>query len=116
MNRPDGRYNADCGGKSKVSSCSSLNHNPWRRSPAALELIAHACRDLAISLGVRAIGLGRHDRQAGIRLLTDRHMQRHLAQERHAQPLGFAARAAMAENVGARATLRALEVAHVLDD
>jgi predicted 2-oxoglutarate/Fe(II)-dependent dioxygenase YbiX len=42
-----------------------------------------------------------------VRGLADRHVQRHLAEERHAEPLGLVARAAMAEDVGALAAMRA---------
>ena len=56
------------------------------------------------------------DRQAGVRVLADLHVQRHLAEERHAEALGLVARAAVAENVRSRAALRAQEIAHVLDD
>jgi hypothetical protein len=47
---------------------------------------------------------------------ADVEMERDLAQERHAELVGFLAGAAMAEDLRALAALGAEEVAHVLDD
>ncbi len=49
---------------------------------------------------MRAVRLGRDHRQAGVGRLADGHVERNLAEERHAQPLRLLARAAMAEDVG----------------
>src|SRR5262249_36834257 len=107
---------------SSVHSCmgppnnrSSLDYD-LRRSAAgaALELVAHAFSNRAIGLGVLPVGLGRDHWQPCIRLLADDHVQRHFTEERHPEPLRLVACAAVTENVGARAALRALEVTHVL--
>src|ERR1700722_18912224 len=65
---------------------------------------------------MRPIRLAVDDRRPRIGGGTDRHMQRYLAEKRHAQTLGFVARAAMTKNVRLRAAVWALEITHVLDD
>src|SRR6188472_2717241 len=83
---------------------SSLDHDLRRGATgSALELIAHLDGDVAIDFCMRPVWLGRDHRKPGIGLFADRHVQRHLAEEGYAQPLGFVARTAVAENVGARA-------------
>src|SRR4029079_18957907 len=47
--------------------------------------------------GMGTLRQGRHDGLAGIGTSTDFHVERHLAQERHAQAPGFLARTAMTE-------------------
>src|SRR5581483_5039119 len=86
------------------------------RRDYALELLTHLVRNGAVDRRMRPIGLADDDGGAGIRGLANRHVQGHLAQKRDAQPLCLVPRPAMAENIRARATMRALEVAHVLDD
>src|SRR5215813_6862704 len=47
---------------------------------------------------------------------ADRDVQRDFAEERHPETLGLMARTAMAKDIGLGTAMRALEVAHVLDD
>ena len=65
---------------------------------------------------MRAIRLGRNHRQAGIGLLANVDVQRDFAKEWHAKALGLMTRPAVAEDIAAGATLRAQEIAHVLDN
>ena len=65
--------------------------------------------------GVLAAGLGDDHRRAGIGFSRIA-MERHRAEERHADALRLVLGAAMAENVRALAAMRAEEIAHVLDD
>ena len=95
---------------------SRLDDDLRRRAFGALDGRKHLSGDVAIDFGVRSVGLGRDHRQAGVRRLTDRHVQRYLAKERHAEPLSLVPRAAVTEDVRARAAFRTEEVAHVLDD
>src|SRR6185295_10958443 len=106
------------GARRRPAAGPSLDDDPRRNAAAAgaLELVAHARGDVAIGHGMRPVGLGGDHRQASVRLLADGHVQRDLAEERHAEPLGLAARPTMAENIGARAAVRAEEIAHVLHD
>src|SRR5580700_2957069 len=94
-----------------------LDHDP-RRGPssAGTELVLHLTSDSPIDRRVRTVRLGGDHGQSGIRLFADVHMQRHLAEEWNAEPLGLVPRAAMAEYVRAAAAFRAHEIAHVLDD
>src|SRR2546426_279541 len=85
------------------------------RTASAAQLVAHLGCDLPIDRRVRTVRVGRHHWAARIRGLADGDVERHLAEERHAEPLGLAARAAVAEDVRTRAALRALKIAHVLD-
>src|SRR4051812_24086908 len=48
-----------------------------------LQLVSHLRGDGAIDRRMRPVGLTHHHRRAGIRHLADRHVQRHLAEERH---------------------------------
>src|SRR5918999_3199703 len=86
------------------------------RGNRALKLVANLGPDGPVDRGMRAIRLASHHRIAFIRGGPDRHVQRDFAQEWDTQPLRLMARAAMAENVRARAALRTLEIAHVLDN
>src|SRR5215831_5939370 len=86
------------------------------RCDRALELIAYAGANSAVDRRMRSVRLAHHDGIAGIGGRADRHVQRDFAKERHSQPLSLVPRAAMTENVRARATMRALEIAHVLDN
>src|SRR5689334_25242610 len=79
----------------------------------ALKLIANLLADGAVDGRMGPTRLAHHHGVAGIRRGPYRHVQRDFAEERHAQPLGLVPRAAMAENVGALAAMRALEIAHV---
>src|ERR1017187_10570460 len=66
---------------------SSLDYDLRRHAPgggAALDLLEHLDRDLAIDFGVRAVRLGGDHRHAGIRFLANRHVQRDFAEERAA--------------------------------
>src|SRR2546422_183397 len=85
------------------------------RTASAAQLVAHLGCDLPVDRRVRAVRVGRHHRAARIRGLANRDVERHLAEERHAEPLGLVARAAVPEDVRTRAALRAQEIAHVLD-
>ena len=71
---------------------------------------------LEIGAGLRAIWVRDHRRSAGIGFLADQQVERDLAEKVHAKLLGGASRAAVAEDLGAAAAVRADEVAHVLDD
>src|SRR5438046_4155716 len=82
---------------------------------AAAQRIANLGGDVTVNRGERSVRVGRHYRTAGVGSLADRHVERHLAEERHAQPLRLAARAAMAENIAARSAMREQEIAHVID-
>src|SRR5205085_7847647 len=95
--------------KPKLKSCSGGRDN-------ALNLLADLGADGAVDRRVRTVRLAVHDRRAGIRSGANRHVQRNLAEEGHAELFRLVPRAAMAENVGARAAMRTLEIAHVLDD
>src|SRR5215218_9614660 len=86
------------------------------RGDDALELVPHLSRNGAVDRRMGTVRLAVHHGRARIRGGADRHVQRDLAQERYPELLGLVARAAMTENVGFRAALRALEIAHVLDD
>src|SRR5947208_9151501 len=72
--------------------------------------------DVAEGLRVGRIRLRHGDRAALVRGFADREIERHLAKEIGAEPLGFAARAAMREDVAALTAMRAQEIAHILDD
>src|SRR4029077_18872838 len=85
-------------------------------SGSALELIPDPGLYVAIDFGMSTMGLGRDHGKAGIGLFADGHVQRHLAEERHAEAFRLVPRAAMAENIGARAAMRAEKIAHILDD
>ena len=56
------------------------------------------------------------DRAAVVGRVADPAVERHFAEERRAERLRLVARAAVGENVGAAAAMRADEIAHVLDD
>ena len=79
-------------------------------------LVDEAGGDPPVGRGVGALGLGDHDRPAGIRGRPDRHVERNLTQEIHAQPERGLARAAVVEEFGAVAAFGADIVAHVLHD
>src|SRR5207302_7386625 len=96
-----------------------LDHDPGWRSRAralALDAVPRGLGDLAIDLRVAALWLRHDDRPALVRGEADLEVEGHLAQERHAQPLGLVARAAMAEDLRLGSAVRADEGAHVLDD
>src|SRR5258708_30667256 len=95
----------------------SLDHDLRRGAAGAgtLELIAYPGGDVAIDFRMRTIGLGRDHGKPGIGLFADGHVQRHLTEERHPEPLGLVPRPAMTEYVGARAAMRTQKIAHVLD-
>src|ERR1700739_169526 len=82
----------------------------------APELLAHLTCNGTIDRRMRSVGIARDHGIAGVGGLANRHVEGHLAQERHAPPLRFAPRPTMAENIRARAAVGTLEVAHVLDD
>src|SRR6201989_3676100 len=65
---------------------------------------------------MRAVRLAFHHRRSRIGGGPDRHVQRDLAEERHAEPLRLMPRTAMTEDVRSGAAMRALEVAHILDN
>src|SRR3954463_12374757 len=86
------------------------------RGDDALELVPHLSRDGAVDRRMGTVRLAVDHGRAGVRGGANRHVQGDLAQERYSELLGLVARAAMAENVGFRAALGTLEVAHVLDN
>src|SRR5947208_7297906 len=71
------------------------------------ELLPHPAGDVPVDLGVRAVGLGDDDGMARIGRRADVEMERHLAQERHAELFRLLARPAMAEDLRALAAMRA---------
>src|SRR5581483_415122 len=71
----------------------------------ALKLIANLLPDGAIDRRMGAVGLAHHHGIAGVRGGPDRHVQRNLAEEGHAEPLGLVAGPAMAENVAPLAAM-----------
>src|SRR5688572_27029247 len=85
-----------------------LDHDLRRGAPRTLPLqpVADTRGDLAIDLRVRSIRIGRDHGSARVGGLADCHVQRHLAEERHAEFLRFLVRAAVTENVVALAALR----------
>src|SRR5436190_13309556 len=105
--------------KTVETACALAHHDARRRPRPALvggELLPHPAGDVPVDLGVRAVGLGDHDRMAAVGAHADVEMQRHLAEEGDAELFGFLARAAMAEDLRPLAAFGAEEVAHVLDD
>src|SRR5687767_6928008 len=78
-----------------------LDHDLRRgaRCALALQPVADTRGDLAIDLGMRSVRIGRDYGAAGIGRLADRHVQRHLAEERHAELVRLLLRAAVAEDV-----------------
>src|SRR5271169_4555433 len=80
------------------------------------QLGAHALGDIEERLRLRAVRRADDDRRAAVRGLADHDVERNLAEERHALFLGLVAGAAVREHVGAASAMRALEIAHVLDD
>src|SRR5712692_8087911 len=103
----------------RAPSAASLHHDSRRRPPRrglARDLLPDLGGDVAEGLGIGRIGVRHGDRAAVVRGLADRDVERHFAEKIGAKPLGFAARAAMAEDLAALAAMRAEEIAHVLDD
>src|ERR1700687_573542 len=81
-----------------------------------LELIADLASDRPVDRGMRPIRLAVDDGRPRIRGGANRHVQRDLAQKRHAKPLGLVPWGAVTEDVRFGAAMRALEIAHVLDN
>ena len=82
-----------------------LLHDDARRGAAgrgvAADLCPHLGRDIAEGLRIGRAGLGHGDRPAFVGGLADRQIERHLTEEIGAEPLGFAAGAAMRKDVAA---------------
>src|SRR5512136_2513911 len=76
----------------------------------------HLTRDLLQSFARRAAGIKRDDRLAIVAAVTDARVNRHAAQERHAQARRHPRAAAAAKDVGWVAAVGANEGSHVLDD
>src|SRR5262249_49989167 len=95
-----------------------LHHDLRRRAPGAGggELLQEAVGDRAGRLCMRARRLRADDRLAAVRGLADRDIERDLAQELDAEPLGLFPGAAVREDLAPLPAMRAREVAHVLDD
>ena len=74
-----------------------------------------AARGLAQRLRGGVVRVLEHQRRAGVGLLAQRHRQRHLAEQRHAELVGELLAAALAEDREALAG-RGGEAGHVLDD
>src|SRR6201989_353881 len=103
--------------ESRICPCAGpASSDPSGGGDNALKLIANLLADGTVDRRMGPIGLAHHPGSTGVGRGPDRHMQRDFAEEGHAQPLGLVPRAAMAENVRAFAAMRALEIAHVLDD
>src|SRR5437016_4375834 len=73
------------------------------RAARLAELGPDVLGDVAVDRGLRTIRLAHHQRPARIRGLADGEIERHFAQERHAEPFRLAPRAAVPEYVGALA-------------
>src|SRR5690606_19173754 len=102
----------------KPQTRSAFDYDFWR-CPSALLLLdagANTGRNLTIDFRLRAVGLSGDDRQARVRSFTDVHDERHFAQKRHTEPLGFLPCTAMGENIRPLAAMRTDKIAHVLDD
>src|ERR1700675_3550469 len=123
-----GRFNTEVRPRKRNKGMTALikrkSHGPWkraleagsRRGDNALELIANLGADRAVDRRVRAVRLALHDRRSRIGGDADRHVQRDLAQKRHRKPLRLMPRPAVPEDIRACAAMRALEVAHILDN
>src|SRR5713101_10215584 len=101
------------------SALQLTHHDARRRAGPALgsrKLLPYPAGDVLVDLGVRAVGLGDDDGMARIRGGADVEVQRHLAQERHAELFGFLARAAVAKDLRTFAAMRAEVKTHVLDE
>src|SRR5262249_29301158 len=96
-----------CGGIIASRCCTAS------RGRRVLELAGQCRGDLAVDRGVRAVRIAVDHGGAGVGRGPDVHVQRDLAEERHAEALRLVARAAMAKDVRTGAAMRALEVAHV---
>src|SRR5258705_13911282 len=81
-----------------------------------LELVADLGPDRTVNRRVLPFRLAVDHRIARIGGGADRHVQGDFAEERHAEFFGLVPCAAMAEDVGPGAAMRALEIAHVLDN
>src|SRR5215211_5729265 len=66
------------------------------------DLLPHLGGKIAVDLRVRAVRIGRHHRTAGIGRFADHEIERHFAEEGHAELLRLAPRTAVAENFRAR--------------
>src|SRR6202023_180264 len=87
---------------------------PGRALPG--HLVDHRFRDMAEGVGVRSLGLGDHDRHAAVAAEDDLGIERDRPQEGGAEELGGPLAAALLEDVGDLAAVRADERRHVLDD
>src|SRR3984893_5354205 len=96
-----------------------LDDDAWRR-PAlgggAADLLPDPRGHPAEDDGVRVVGLGDGDRRSAVGGLADLEIERHFAEKLDAEPLGFAAGAAMREDLAAAAAMRTQEIAHILND
>src|SRR6185437_12657931 len=92
------------------------NRRRCQRSLGALDFGPGAGREFTENPGMRAIGRRDGDRLAAVGRFADVHVKRHFAKERDAELPRLFTRAAVAEDIGPLATLRAEEVAHVLHD
>src|SRR6267154_3453843 len=118
-----GRFNTEVRPRKRNKGMTALikrkSHGPWKRASGrgdnALQLIANLGTDRAVDRRVRALRFALHDRRPGIGGDADRHVQRDLAQKRHRKPLRLMPRPAMTEDIRARAAMRTLEIAHILD-
>src|ERR1051326_6934309 len=77
------------------------------RAARLAELAPDVLGDLAENRGLRAVGFAHDQRAPGVRGFANLEVERHLAQERHAEPFRLAPRAAVAENFRARPAFRA---------
>src|ERR1700674_5537874 len=96
-----------------------FDDDPRRRTAHGVgsgDLLPDAGSHLPEDERVRIAGFGHGYRGTRIGGFADLEVERHLAEKLGAEPLGFEAGAAMAEDLAAAAAMRAQEIAHVLDD
>src|SRR5436190_3586770 len=97
---------------------STFHHDSRRRLDlgAALDSWPDLTGDLDVNAGKRRAGLGRYHRFTRIRSFPQPRIERYFPKKRNAEPMGFLARSAMAEDRMALAAFVADEIAHVLDN
>src|SRR4051795_6697858 len=103
--------NPDCQGRNCKYDTGRSLHDDARGGAAgrgfARDLLPDTSGDVAEGLRIGRIRLRHDDRPALVRGLADGEVDRHLAEKIGAEALGFAASAAMAEDVTSLAAMRA---------
>src|SRR5262245_55991661 len=115
-----GRISTDATGRKRDKGMTALLDQSRRAasgsSDNALKLLANFGANRAVDRRVRTVRLAVDDGRAGVGGGANRHVQRYFAEEWNSELFSLVPGAAMAENIGARAAMRALEIAHVLDN